>query len=86
MSLYNTHNFCNFNIFSIINNFHVKWVTNYQDVCYVKAEKGENDDEELVVNKKLIDIIATSILLTINIYCIIHTLVYLLQQKRFENK
>ena len=60
--------------------FMLNGVTNYDDVCYVKAEKGENDDEELVVNKKLIDIIATSILLAINIYCIIHTLVYLLQQ------
>lgn len=52
-------------------------VTNYADVCYVRSEKNDNVGTDLVVNKKVIDIIATTILLVINIYCISHTLVYL---------
>ena len=51
--------------------FILNGVTNYDDVCYVKADK------DLKVNKQLIDILVTSILLLINIYCISHTLVYL---------
>ena len=57
--------------------FMLNGVINYEDVCYVKSEKKNDTDKDLVINKKVIDIIVTSILFGINVYCIMHTLVYL---------
>ena len=65
--------------------FILNGVTNYDDVCYVKADKENDNDEDLKVNKQLIDILVTSILLLINIYCIGHILFFLYGEIK-ENK
>ena len=65
--------------------FILNGVTNYDDVCYVKADKEDDNDEDLKVNKQLIDILVTSILLLINIYCIGHILFFLYGEIK-ENK
>ena len=57
-------------------------VTNYEDVCYVKSE-------DVKINKKVIDIIVTSILLLINIYCIGQILFFLygeIKEKKNEKR
>jgi hypothetical protein len=59
--------------------FMLNGVTNYKDICYVKAEKAPDDDQDLKINKKIIDTIVTSILFVINVYCILHTLFYILK-------
>ena len=51
----------------------------------MKADKEDDNDEDLKVNKQLIDILVTSILLLINIYCIGHILFFLYGEIK-ENK
>ena len=60
--------------------FMLNGVDNNDDVCYVKSKRDNESEKELKVDKELIDLISTSILFTINLYCIIHTLFYIYKE------
>ena len=67
--------------------FSLNGVVNYEDVCYVRY-KRKNNEPELKVNKVVIDAIVTSILFVINLYCIIRLLIYiylLIKESKKEN-
>jgi hypothetical protein len=60
----------------------------YDDVCYVRSKPGNG--HEIIINKELIDIIATSILFAINVFCIIYLLIFIFktmkEYKKSKNK
>ena len=57
--------------------FVLNGVDNNDDVCYIKSKRDNETEKELKVDKEFIDLIATSILFAINLYCILHTLLYI---------
>ena len=57
--------------------FMLNGVDNNDDICYVKSKRDDETEKELKVDKKLIDLIATSILFAINIYSIFQTLLFI---------
>ena len=68
--------------------FSLNGVVNYEDVCYVRYKKNNDNEPELKVNKVVIDGIITSILFLINLYCIIRLLIYiyfLIKETKKEN-
>ena len=56
--------------------FILNGVTSYDDVCYVRYQKEDNEPD-IKINKVVTDTIVTFILFFINIYCIIRLLFYI---------